>query len=72
MANIQQIVKEIRKSLSNYDLNKGIELSDNEAKTRMYLVEPFFESLRFNRGFENGNLVPEYDEWQDHKVVIKR
>ena len=61
MANIQQIVKEIKKSLSNFDLSKAIELSDNEAKTRMYLVEPFFESLRFNRGFENGNLVPEFD-----------
>ncbi|MCB9261576.1 MAG: type I restriction enzyme HsdR N-terminal domain-containing protein [Flavobacteriales bacterium] len=61
MANIQQIVKELKKSLSNFDLNKAIEISDNEAKTRMYLVEPFFEALRFNRGFENGNLVPEFD-----------
>lgn len=61
MANIQQIVKELRKSLPNFDIEKAIELSDNEAKTRMYLVEPFFEILRFNRGFENGNLVPEYD-----------
>lgn len=61
MANIQQIVKELKKSLSAFDLDKAIEISDNEAKTRMYLVEPFFESLRFNRGFENGNLVPEFD-----------
>jgi predicted type IV restriction endonuclease len=61
MANIQQIVKELRKALSSFDLNKAIEISDNEAKTRMYLVEPFFEALRFNRGFENGNLVPEFD-----------
>lgn len=61
MANIQQIVKELKKSLSAFDLFKAIELSDNEAKTRMYLVEPFFESLCFNRGFENGNLVPEFD-----------
>lgn len=61
MANIQQIVKELRKSLNSFDLEKAIELSDNEAKTRMYLVEPFFVSLRFNRGFENGNLVPEFD-----------
>lgn len=61
MANIQQIVKEIRKTLTSIDLGKGMELSDNEAKTRMYLVEPFFEALRFNRGFENGNLVPEFD-----------
>lgn len=61
MANIQQIVKELRKSLSSIDFKKGIELSDNEAKTRMYLVEPFFETLGFNRGFDNGNLVPEFD-----------
>jgi predicted type IV restriction endonuclease len=61
MANIQQIVKELKKSLSAFDISKAIEISDNEAKTRMYLVEPFFEALRFNRGFENGNLVPEYD-----------
>ena len=61
MANIQQIVKELKKSLSVFDINKAIEISDNEAKTRMYLVEPFFEALRFNRGCENGNLVPEFD-----------
>lgn len=61
MANIQQIVKELKKSLSGFDVNKAVEISDNEAKTRMYLVEPFFEILRFNRGFENGNLVPEFD-----------
>lgn len=61
MPTIQQIVKEIRKTLLSFDITKGIELSDNEAKTRMYLVEPFFESLRYNRGFENSNLVPEYD-----------
>lgn len=61
MANIQQITKELKKSLSTFDLMKAIENSDNEAKTRMYLVEPFFEILRFNRGFDNGNLVPEYD-----------
>lgn len=61
MANIQQIVKELKKSLPLFDIDKAVELSDNEAKTRMYLVEPFFEKLRFNRGFENGNLVPEFD-----------
>lgn len=61
MANIQQIVKELRKSLSSIDYQKGIELSDNEAKTRMYLVEPFFGTLGYNRGFDNGNLIPEFD-----------
>ncbi|MGB0895853.1 MAG: type I restriction enzyme HsdR N-terminal domain-containing protein [Flavobacteriaceae bacterium] len=61
MANIQQITKELKKILSNFDFNRSLELSDNEAKTRMYLVEPFFEALRFNRGFESGNLIPEYN-----------
>jgi len=61
MANILQIIKELRKSLSSFDLVKGVEMSDNEAKTRMYLVEPFFEMLRFSRGFESGSLVPEFD-----------
>lgn len=61
MANIQQIVKELKKSLSAFDLSKAVELSDNEAKTRMYLVEPFFEILRFPRGFEDGHLIPEFD-----------
>lgn len=61
MANITQVVKEIRRALSSFDISKAIELSDNEAKTRMYLVEPFFERLGYNRGFENGNIVPEYD-----------
>ena len=61
MPNIQQIVKDIKKSFTAFELTKALELSDNEAKTRMYLVEPFFEILRFNRGFENGNLVPEFD-----------
>lgn len=61
MSNVKQIVNELRKSLTSFDLAKAVEQSDNEAKTRMYLVEPFFMMLRFNRGFENGNLVPEFD-----------
>ena len=61
MANTTLIVKDLKKSLSAFDFDNALKSSDNEAKTRMYLVEPFFEMLRFNRGFENGNLVPEYD-----------
>ncbi|OFZ44162.1 MAG: hypothetical protein A3D92_07340 [Bacteroidetes bacterium RIFCSPHIGHO2_02_FULL_44_7] len=61
MANIPQIVKDLKRSLSAFDVRKASDQSDNEAKTRMYLVEPFFETLRFNRGFENGNLIPEFD-----------
>ena len=61
MASTQQIVKELKSSLSSFDLSSAIERSDNEAKTRMYLVEPFFEALLYNRGFDNGCLVPEFD-----------
>lgn len=61
MANTTQIIKELKKSLTNFDLESAIKNSDNEAKTRMYLVEEFFQILGYNRGFENGNLVPEYN-----------
>ena len=55
------IIKELKKRLSNFELDMAIENSDNEAKTRMYLVEEFFQILGYNRGFENGSLIPEYD-----------
>lgn len=61
MANITQIVKDLKKSLNSFKLDAAIQSSDNEAKTRMYLVEEFFKILRYNRGFENGCLIPEYD-----------
>ncbi len=61
MANINLIVKDIKRSLDTFDLSQAIEQSDNEAKTRMYLVEPIFKFLRYDRGYEDGNLIPEYD-----------
>lgn len=61
MANINLIVKDLKRSIAAFDLKQAIEQSDNEAKTRMYLVEPIFKMLRYNRGFEDGNLIPEYD-----------
>lgn len=60
MANTTIIVKELKRRLSGFDLETAIQNSDNEAKTRMYLVEEFFQILGYNRGFENGNLVPEF------------
>jgi len=48
--NRKQIVKEIKKELDQFDFKKAIEMCENEAQTRMYLIEPFFEILRFNRG----------------------
>ena len=55
------IIKELKRRLSSFELDMAIENSDNEAKTRMYLVEEFFQILGYNRGFDNGNLIPEYD-----------
>ena len=61
MANRKMIARELSRSLNSFEFEKSLEISDNEAKTRMYLVEPFFEMLGFNRGFENGHLIPEYN-----------
>ena len=61
MVNRKQIVSQLKKSLSSFDFEKAIEVSANEAQTRMYLIEPFFEMLRYNRGLFVGDLHPEYD-----------
>jgi len=61
MANKTIITKGLNRHLNSFDLETAIQNSDNEAKTRMYLIEEFFLILGYNRGFENGNLVPEYD-----------
>jgi len=61
MVNRKQIVNQLKKSLDGFDFEKAIEVSQNEAQTRMYLIEPFFEMLRFNRGLFVGDLHPEYD-----------
>jgi hypothetical protein len=61
MVNRKQIVNQLKKSLGSFDFEKAIEVSANEAQTRMYLIEPFFEMLRFNRGLFVGDLHPEYD-----------
>ena len=61
MASLTLIAKELKKTINSFELEKAIELSDDEAKTRMYLVEPFFGMLGYNRGFEDGNLIPEFD-----------
>ena len=60
MANRKQIIKEIKKELDQFDFEKAIEMCENEAQTRMYLIEPFFEILRYNRGLFAGDLHPEF------------
>ena len=49
MASIKQIGNLLVKSFSKWDCEKAIELSDNETKTRDYLIEPFFNMLGYNK-----------------------
>ncbi len=61
MAYPTQIIKALKKSLGAFDFNEAIDKSDNEAKTRMYLVEPFFKTLEFRGGYSDGELQPEFN-----------
>ena len=36
-----QITKTLKKSFEKWDYNRAIQLSDSEAATRDYLIEPF-------------------------------
>ena len=45
MATIKQIASQIESSFSKWDYKDAIKLSDNETKTRDYLIEPFFNIL---------------------------
>ena len=49
MATVKQIGSLLEKSFEKWDYNKAIKLSDNESKTRDYLIEPFFNLLGFNK-----------------------
>lgn len=44
----KQIARKIERSFNNWDFQKAIDFSDNETKTRDYLIEPFFKILGFN------------------------
>ena len=41
MASLKQIGNLSEKSFSKWEYKKAIKLSDNESKTRDYLIEPF-------------------------------
>ena len=49
MATIKQVTSQIDRLFSKWDYQKAIKMSDNEAKTRDYLVEPFFEILGYQK-----------------------
>lgn len=49
MATAKQIGILLEKSFEKWNYKKAIRLSDNELKTRDYLIEPFFNLLGFNK-----------------------
>ena len=49
MATIKQISSLLEKSFSKWDYTKAIKLSDNETKTRDYLIEPVFNMLGYSK-----------------------
>ena len=56
MASLKQICNLSEKSFSKWEYKKAIKLSDNESKTRDYLIEPFFNILGYNKSV-NINLL---------------
>ena len=44
-SNLKQISRSISRQFEKWDYKKAIKLSDSEAATRDYLIEPFFEIL---------------------------
>ncbi len=56
MASLKQIGNLLEKSFSKWEYKKAIKLSDNESKTRDYLIEPFFNILGYNKSV-NINLL---------------
>lgn len=45
---VAQVARKIEKSLLNWDIKKAIKYSDDETKTRDYLVEPFIKILGYH------------------------
>ncbi len=44
----KQIARKLERSIDNWNFQKAIDFSNNETKTRDYLIEPFFKILGFN------------------------
>ena len=61
MADLRQIERDIKRRLKAFDFQSAFEHSTDEAKTRHYLINPFFEILGYEVGYGNGQLVTEYD-----------
>ena len=44
----KRIARKLERSIDNWNFQKAIDFSNNETKTRDYLIEPFFKILGFN------------------------
>jgi hypothetical protein len=53
----KQAMSQLKKLLDNFKLNEAVELCSNEAQTRKFLIEPFFEMLNF----VSNDLIPEFN-----------
>ncbi len=53
----KQAIGQLKKALENFKLAESIELCTNEAQTRKFLIEPFFEILNYLPN----DLIPEYN-----------
>ena len=49
MPTTKQIGNLLDRSFQKWDYKKAIKLSDNESKTRDYLIEPFFNLLGYSK-----------------------
>lgn len=49
MPSVKQIASSLERNLKKWDFKKAIKLSDNETKTRDYLIEPLFNMLGYNK-----------------------
>ncbi|KAF2331086.1 type I restriction enzyme HsdR N-terminal domain-containing protein [Flavobacterium ginsenosidimutans] len=53
----KQSINQLRKTLENFKINEAIELCTNEAQTRKFLIEPFFQLLNYI----SNDLIPEFN-----------
>ena len=46
---VKQIANQLSKCFNKWDYNKAIEFSTDETQTRDFLIEPFFDILKYNK-----------------------
>ncbi|MFN3754096.1 type I restriction enzyme HsdR N-terminal domain-containing protein [Flavobacterium sp.] len=53
----KQAVGQLKKALDNFKLSEAIQMCSNEAQTRKFLIEPFFNMLNY----QSIDLIPEFN-----------